>query len=153
MSKSIYEVDILSASSHRVVHNQIISWLLCKQKKLITRSSYRAVCMCVTICRCSITITIPPKENTQNQHHDQFKKILKISIMISLRKYSKSGKMMISFDDRWSSVATPLAGQEGRQLDLCQDCRGMVSQVSLSYLVSGIWYNTSTKIVEVRSAR
>ena len=30
---------------------------------------------------------------------------------------------------RWSSIATPVAAQEGRQLSLCQDCKGVVSQV------------------------
>ena len=37
---------------------------------------------------------------------------------------------MISF--RWSSIATPVAAQEGRQLSLCQDCKGVVSQVIYS---------------------
>lgn len=32
---------------------------------------------------------------------------------------------------RWSSVAAPISDPDkGRQLDLCQDCRGMVSQVT-----------------------
>ena len=34
-------------------------------------------------------------------------------------------------------MAAPLATKEGRQLDLCQDCRGMVSQVALFKAVLG----------------
>ena len=41
---------------------------------------------------------------------------------------------------RWSSIATPVAAQEGRQLSLCQDCKGVVSQVIYSiFNISLCW--------------
>ena len=48
-------------------------------------------------------------------------------------------------------MATPLATKEGRQLDLCQDCRGMVSQVALQGVLGRRFYFAGDPWVELPS--